>query len=338
MRVGIIGCGNIAQVHAYALQHIESVEIAAFSDCNRDKAQTMSVKYTDGNAAVFCDYIEMLESVKPDVVHICTPHYLHVPMAIEALKRNISVFIEKPPAISKKEFDSLYSIASNSKGRIGFCFQNRYNPSTLELDRIVVQKHLGEVIGARAFVTWKRDARYYSDDWHGSLEKEGGGALINQAIHSLDLLLRYLGTPQTVEASMQNHHLKGVAEVEDTIEAWMTFDNGKRACFYATTAYITDAPTILELTFENGRATLTGNMIQVQEKDFPPKILLCESTEKGIGKSYWGNGHVACIKDFYSCLQTGQDFRNDCNGVRNTLYTTMRIYDSARENGKERNQ
>lgn len=329
MRVGIIGCGNIAQVHGWALQQTEGVEIAAFADCITDRARDMSVKYTDGKAAVYSDYLEMLDREKPDAVHICVPHYLHVPMAIEALKRDIAVFMEKPPAISKEEFDELTGCAERSKAGIGFCFQNRYNAAVIELDKAVGRRELGEITGARAFVTWRRDGSYYSDDWHGSLEKEGGGVLINQAVHTLDLMLRYLGFPLTVEASIHNRHLRGVIEVEDTVEARMEFEGGKTAVFYATTAYANDAPVILELSFERGRIALTDRILQIFETGAEPRFVSCEDKNDIIGKEYWGSGHLACIRDFYLCMKEGREYKNDIKGVANTLYTTMKIYEAA---------
>lgn len=330
MRVAIIGCGNIAQVHAWSLSNLESVEIVALADPDVSKAEQMSAKFTDGKAVVFVDYEVMLEQVEIDVVHICTPHYLHVPMAMKVLNKNINVFMEKPPAISQDEFEQLVIASEESKASVGFCFQNRYNATTVALDEISASGEMGEVIGARGFVTWKREADYYSDDWHGSLEKEGGGALINQSIHTLDLLLRYLGEPVKVEASMRNHHLKDVIEVEDTMEAWMEFDNGKRACFYASTAYATDAPVIIELSFERGRVTMLDQILQVSTLDGKTRTVLCSTEDDGIGKSYWGKGHLACIKDYYSYLKVGGAYSNGIDGIANTLRTTMRIYDSAR--------
>lgn len=329
MKVGIIGCGNIAQVHGWGLNQLEMCELAAVCDCKIEKAKQLSSEYTEGKAKVYEDYLKMLDYEELDVVHICTPHYLHVPMAIEALKRNISVFMEKPPAITKEEFEALIQVEAGSLGRISFCFQNRYNATTRELDRIVASKSLGAVKGVRGFVTWKRDENYYSDGWHGKLATEGGGALINQSIHTLDLMLRYLGTPKKVAASMQNHHLQGITEVEDTIEAWMEFEGDKRASFYATTAYATDAPVILEISFDKGRVTMIDRILQVQENGGEVKNILCEETKDSVGKSYWGKGHLNCIQDFYKCLEENIPNPNDLAGVSNTLYTTMQIYEDA---------
>lgn len=333
-RVAIVGCGNIAQVHAWALSQIGDVRLVAVVDPLIHKAHELSLKYTNGTAKVYKSITDMLSKEKLDVLHICTPHYLHVPMAIEALKSRVAVFMEKPPAISQEEFNLLVETKNQVQGTIGFCFQNRYNDTTKALDKIVSSGNLGKVLGARAFVTWRRDREYYGDGWHGVLEKEGGGVLINQSIHTLDLMLRYLGTPTKIAASMSNHHLLGIINVEDTLEAWMEFEDGKRACFYASNAYVTDAPVILEIELEKGRVTLMDKVITVIEQGKEPKQLYFKE-HSGIGKSYWGTSHLACIKDFYSHITYGTFYQNDIHGVANTLKTTMELYQYIRE-GEER--
>lgn len=329
-RIGIVGCGNIAKVHAKVLQQISETEIVSFCDLATDRAQEMSFLYTDGKAGIYRDYSCMLENAGLDCVHICTPHSLHVPMAIAALKKGLSAFIEKPPAINRKEFIELKKVAQDSSARLGFCFQNRYNPTTRYIDEYVRSGRLGSILGARVMVTWRRDADYYSDMWHGKLALEGGGVLMNQSIHTLDLLLRYLGKPLVVDASMKNHHLTGIIEVEDTMEAWLTFSDGRRACFYATTGYAEDAPVILEIAFSNGRISMIGQDLYICENGKPAE-LLSAGTANCMGKPCWGDSHALCIADFYQCMAQGTDFQNDISGVENTLNTTMKIYEAARK-------
>lgn len=164
---------------------------------------------------------------------------------------------------------------------------------------------------------------------HGVHEKEGGGALINQSIHTLDLILRYLGTPVKVSSSINNHHLPDEIDVEDTVEAWMSFKNGQRACFYASNAYINDAPVIFELAFSKGRATIIDNTITILEQGKEPTYINL-TLEPEVGKSYWGNGHLTCIKDYYSHLNSKTKYQNDIDGVENTMNTTIQIYKNAK--------
>ena len=324
-RIGIVGCGGISQVHAWAISQLSDCCLAAVCDIEIEKAQRLREQYSVPGTMVFESYEEMLVKGKPDVVHICTPHYLHVPMAISALKKGIAVFMEKPVAISTEQWEELLTSVRESSARIGFCFQNRYNVTTGKLDEIVAGGELGKVLGGRAFVTWRRDRDYYDGNpWKGRWETEGGGALINQSIHTLDLLLRYLGKPSRVEASLHNHHTADCIEVEDTVEAWMEFEGGRRACFYASNGYAADAPILLELQCEKGSITLLDRTVLVN-RDGRTEAISCEE-HAGIGKNYWGGGHLVCIRDFYRCLESGERFQNDLEGVRNTVQTTLEIY------------
>lgn len=328
-RVAIVGCGAISQVHARVLDAMEEVELCAFADCRRERAEELAAQYGGDEAGVYEGLEEMLEAECPQVVHICTPHYLHVPMALEVLRRGGSVFMEKPPAISEQQFARLEQAVAGSAGRLGVCFQNRYNASTRKVDELLREGSLGAVRGARAFVTWNRDTVYYqASGWRGNWDTEGGGALINQSIHTLDILLRWLGEPDTVEATMTNHHLQGVIEVEDTVEAFLGFPGGRKACFYATTAYVSDAPVIIELACEKGS-------IRLEEEKVTVKYLQGEETVIPLkagsipGKSYWGSGHAACISDFYRSLNSEAEYENSLASTANTMQVMMKMYQSA---------
>lgn len=329
-KVGIIGCGSIAWVHGWVLQNMENAELVAACDVEEEKAVGFSEQYGDEKTKVYTDWRELCES-DADVVHVCTPHHLHAPMAVELLRRGKAVFMEKPCAISREQFEELKREDALHPGKLGFCFQNRYNETTLAVDRIVAEGKIGNVKGGRAFVTWRRDEDYYEDSlWKGTWATEGGGVLINQSIHTLDLLLRYLGRPEAVAATISNHHLKGRIEVEDTVEAWMSFGDGKRACFYASNGYAADAPVILELEGEQGRITVNGSEVTLWTPARGIEHFSYE-TKSGIGKGYWGCGHRACIRDFYRCLEPGSTFQGNVKGVEITFETMMQIYEAGNQ-------
>ena len=331
MKVGIVGCGNIAKTHVWALNQMEDIQIAGFADTELQKAEKISEEYSCGKVFhpnAYNSLESMIKNEKLDAVHICTPHYLHVPQIIQVVKAGIAAFSEKPPAISIEEFENLEKVSEKNCAKIGFCFQNRYNKTVTKAKQIINSGEIGELIGARAFVTWRRDEDYYKTDWKGKISTEGGGVLINQAIHTLDLLLYFLGKPEKVEASVHNHHLKGKIEVEDTVEAWMTFDKGRRACFYASNAYICDAPVILELECQNGIVSVMDKCILLRKKESLPEMIYVNQDEKkAVGKDYWGNGHLECIRDFYDSFLNGKKFQNNLEGVKTTMQTMMKIYE-----------
>ncbi len=320
LRAAIIGCGNIAPVHAQAIDALDMVELVACADIDLQQARNLA---GERHIHIYASMEELLEREQVDVVHLCTPHYLHVPMAALAASRGIHVFSEKPPVIDRAQWSELAKAAG--KVRVGVCFQNRYNGAVQKMRSLLADGSLGKVCGARAFVTWARDKQYYGDSgWRGRLNTEGGGALINQAIHTLDLMVYLLGRPENVDATLSNHHLQDVIEVEDTVEAYMTF-GGAPGLFYATTAYCANAPVYLEINCENAAL--------IMEKDELVLRYPKEAEERfdyrqniSVPKDYWGAAHMACIRDFYEALLSGSGVPIGIEQVRDTVDTMLAIY------------
>lgn len=318
-QAGIVGCGGIAQVHGAALANIDGVTLAACADIVPEKAARYGEKF---GCRAYASLEEMLEKERLGAVHICTPHYLHAPMALKIAEQGAAVFTEKPPAMNAEQMALLEKAAARVP--LGVCFQNRYNPNFREARRLIREGTYGKPVGARAFVTWSRSASYYLDSgWRGKWATEGGGALINQAIHTLDQLIVLLGPADRVDCSMTNRHLAGVIEVEDTVDAYMTM-GGVPCLFYATTAYSGDAPVFLEVQLEGATLRLTeetltviaGGETETQSFPMPPAL----------GKSYWGAGHQACIGDFYDCLREKHPYGNDLASVRPTMEAMFAMY------------
>ena len=183
-------------------------------------------------------------------------------------------------------------------------------------------------MGARAFVTWHRDAIYYQNSgWRGAWATEGGSALINQAIHTLDLLVRLLGPADIAQTHMANRHLRGVIETEDTVEAYLRL-GGKPVLFYATTAYAADAPVLVDLQLERASLRLESDTLEIRANGGVERRTF--DLPQALGKGYWGNGHLPCIRDFYRSLASGAPFRNDLASVRDTVMLMLDMYDQGR--------
>lgn len=317
--VGMVGCGGIAQVHAAALAKLSDVRLRACADIVPERAQRMAEAYA---CRAYASLSDMLAGEKLDAVHICTPHYLHTPMARQIADYGAAVFTEKPPVISRAQWEELCAVAARVP--LGVCFQNRYNPNVRDAQAIIASGEYGAVRGARAFVTWSRGEKYYTQSgWRGRWETEGGGVLINQSIHTLDLLVRLLGPAAAVEAHMANHHLRGTIEVEDTLEAYMLL-GGKPVIFYATTAYAADAPVLLEVQLEKATLRLEGATLEIRQGAQTERRAY--QGPEALGKGYWGNGHQACIADFYDSLAQKRPFANDLASVRATVDAMLAIY------------
>lgn len=325
-KTAIVGCGAISKTHAEALKSVQNTEIVAFCDTNNEKAIIRAEEY---GGKVYSSLENMLDSEKIDVLHVCTPHYLHVPMVIEALKRGINVVMEKPVAISYSQFAQLKKAADSSEAKLGVCFQNRYNGSVVEAKKLIEEERLGKIIGARAIVTWSRGGVYYTESgWRGQLDKEGGGVLINQSIHTLDLMTYIMGKPDRVTAISTNFHLQGVINEEDTVNAFLEYPD-KTAIFYATTANCKDAPVLLEFFCEKGTVRLEGNSIKVTPTD--GEVYYKDYTVRTkSGKACWGTSHTLLIGEFYSALETKNNFPVTLDSTIASFETMMAVYDSAK--------
>ncbi|MBR1584081.1 MAG: Gfo/Idh/MocA family oxidoreductase [Clostridia bacterium] len=318
-RVGIIGCGGISAVHAQVLSELENTELAACADLLPERAGRYG-------CAAYADYRKMLDAEKLDAVHLCTPHHLHPVMAAEAARRGVAVFTEKPPAIDAAGWEQVKRAAARAP--VGVCFQNRYHPHVRACLGFLKENTYGPLRGIRAFVTWNRTAAYYAAaDWKGKWATEGGGALINQAVHTLDLIIGFLGAPDQAEAALSNRRLRGAIQVEDTAEIYLN-RGGVPALMYASNAYSQDAPVMIELHFDQAVIRLEGDLMMVIQAGKRREIPCV--TDPILGRSYWGAGHKACIADFYRSVETGQRYQNDPASCEATMETLLKLYAQAR--------
>ncbi len=320
IKTAIVGCGSIASVHSAVISSLEDVKLVCCADIKIDRARELAVSH---DARVYADFDEMINVEQVDVLHICTPHYLHMEMAKKAQEKGIAVFTEKPPVISHEQWEEFEKL---DKTMLGVCFQNRYNASVNYIKELLNSGKTGKVLGARAIVTWSRNESYYVDSgWRGKLETEGGGVLINQSIHTLDLLIYLLGKPCFVEGSYVNHHLKHCIEVEDTVEAYLKFENGASGVFFASSAYSTDSPVMLEIHCENMTINMLEERVTITEITGTRHETVFEKP-KFLGKDYWGTGHLLCITDFYNAYKGTKKAPIGIGEVKDTVMAMLEIY------------
>jgi predicted dehydrogenase len=217
LRVAVVGCGDIAAVHLDAtLDAAADGEVALVGVCDVDEHRRAEAAARAGCPG-FDRLTALLDTAAPDVVHICTPHHRHADLAAECLARDVAVLLEKPLAHTLAGGEMLVRAAADSRAVFGVCFQNRYNDTVRALRELLDGGDLGRVLGARASVTWFRDEAYYAHrDWRGHWSTAGGGVLMNQAIHTVDLLQWFLGPVCEVRGTVATLALSGSIEVEDT--------------------------------------------------------------------------------------------------------------------------
>lgn len=325
-RIAIAGCGNVSRRHFQAAELNDNSELTACCDIVKEKADAMAEQY---NINAYYDFDKMIEQADFDILHICTPHYLHAPMAIKAMEKGKHVFCEKPLAIRYEDALKMCECAEKNNVYLASCFQNRYNNASCYLKELTESKKLGNIIGIKANVTWNRDEKYYSDDWHGTLEKEGGGVIINQCIHTLDLI-QWLVNDEvaSVKGSISQKRLAGIVETEDTADALITFNNGVKALFYGSLCFNTNSPVFLEIHFENGRAVMYDELV-IYSGNEKETIDINKATGK---HDYWGSGHGVIINDFYNCIANSTVF--PVNGSSGSIAVKIvdELYKSARNN------
>lgn len=312
--VCIVGYGAIGPVHALALEGVENAKLYAVCDIDGERRKLCAEKYS---VIEYDNFEEMLKDENIHSVHICTPHYLHFPMIKKALEAGKDVVVEKPVTMTKDEFAELQNL--KNVGKVCVVFQNRLNPCVVKLKELIESRELGEIKAARAMLTWRRTKSYYeAADWRGKWATEGGGLLINQAVHTLDYFSYLLGNVKSVKASMSNFTLEDTIEVEDTLAAVLELESGIRGIFFATNGYTENSTPFFEVSFENGVARYTDKQLWVNGE------LLAEDTAPVAGKAYWGNGHPGLFKRYYD-----ENMYFTVADAKNTMDTLFAIYEKA---------
>ncbi|MEG0853239.1 MAG: Gfo/Idh/MocA family oxidoreductase [Angelakisella sp.] len=332
-RVGIIGCGKIFPMHAVSVSKQGNAQLVAVCDNKPEVAKAAAERF---GCAHYTDYCEMIEKESLDAVHICTPHYLHPEMAIYALEHGLHVLTEKPMAIALEDAQRMQETARRQNRVLMVSFQNRFNPGSLLIKNTLASGALGKVCSARAMVTWDRSDEYYAhSDWKGTWDKEGGGVVIDQAIHTLDLMNWFIDSELvSVDAHIANraHH---IIKVEDCAEGVISYKNGVKASFFAINYYTYDAPIEIELHCQHGIAKLVGERATISFQDGRELIAdrnPSETFDFGEVKQYWGVSHMHEITHFYDTLASGGQVKNTADEVMETQQLICAIYQSGKEN------
>ncbi|MGN7250808.1 MULTISPECIES: Gfo/Idh/MocA family protein [unclassified Arthrobacter] len=300
----VIGCGDVSSVHFEAIAKLDGATLVGVCDPDPQRLASAMAAY---GVPGFADHQSLIEAVRPDVVHICTPHDRHASVAADCLERGVHVIVEKPLAHTLAEGRRLVEVAAAGRAKIAVCFQNRYNATSQAMHSLLSAGGLGRVLGASATVMWQRTAEYYRDrPWRGSWAGGGGGLMMNQAIHTVDLLQWLVGDVTAVSGNASTRFLGGTIEVEDTAEFVAEHANGARSAFYATLAHATNAPVTLDVVTEEAVLTLRGDLT-ITYADGRVEVVPERRSESG-GRSYWGVSHELLIGDFYARLGDADPF------------------------------
>ncbi|MBE6143148.1 MAG: Gfo/Idh/MocA family oxidoreductase [Erysipelotrichaceae bacterium] len=316
MKVALIGVGVIGKVH---LNVITNTDVELVGVCDIDESKLLNYQ----ESIRFTDYKLMIDTTYPDIVHICTPHYLHKEMIIYALERNVNVFCEKPLCISNEELSELIEVISKSRAQLGVCYQNRYNPSTIFVKNYLKDKEVDSIYGE---LRWHRDEKYYSQGyWRGKKKYEGGGVLINQAIHTIDLMQYFYKVPSYLVSEISNQSLIGIIDVEDNASI-NSVDNKFK--LVASNSSDKDYPIRIVINTKDEVIKIESNKVTINEK-----VYECEKLNiLPHAKESYGGGHAYIINDFYRCIKENKKFSIDLFEASKSLKIVLASYKSE---GKE---
>lgn len=342
---GIIGCGVIGPWHAGAIARESRATLLAVCDENEGKARALAEQYP--GAEVCLDYRKLLERKDIDVVDICTPSGLHADMAIDCARAGKHIISEKPLDIRLEQIDAAIAAAKQCKVKLAAIFQRRFQPNSLRLKSAIVEGRLGRLHTADTYIKWWREQSYYdSGDWRGTWALDGGGCLMNQGVHGIDLLQWLVGPVKSVYAQCATVAHERI-EVEDQALALVEFVNGARGVIEGSTSCYPGLPTIHEIHGANGGVGLREEKLSLwrflgDKKEEEAVILEAANAKKaetGTGDALAslggvGDSHYPQIHDMVDAIFEDRD--PACTGVdaRNAVEIILAIYKSSREGRK----
>ncbi|MBV7509184.1 Gfo/Idh/MocA family oxidoreductase [Bacillus sp. sid0103] len=326
VRLGIIGLGQQGGAYAGFLAEgkVKNMVMGAICDTDPDKKKLAADKYPD--TPFYDNYIEMLESGDVDAIVTCVPHYLHPEMGIEALKRNIHALVEKPAGVYTKQVRELNEYAATKPElTFGIMFNQRTNPLYQKVKEIIDNGEIGNIRRTNWIITtwWRPQGYYDSSAWRATWGGEGGGVLVNQAPHQLDLLQWICGMPKKVYSNVKYGYQRDIA-VEDEVTAMLDYGNGATGVFVTCTHDVvgTDRFEILgdkgKIVVDDSKKVTIKRLVTPENEmsskmdmqdvmrifmgGNPSDIFSEEVLEFG---SVWGGQHIAVMENFASAIVEG---------------------------------
>lgn len=332
LNIAIVGCGRISVSYLSAFQKLsDRVNVTYAVDKEIQKAKAFSENFTGCKIAKDMD--DILDK-DIDVIHICLPHYLHQQAVIKAMRAKKNVLVEKPVAMTLRQADEMIKVEQETKVKAGVIFQTRYVRGVEIIKKMIQEGKLGKIIGAKSSLTWSRQPDYYAgSDWKGTWDREGGGVLIDQAIHSIDRVRYLIGEDiEWIHGNVDNycHHF---VDVEDTASAVIGFKGGCIYNLYATNVYKDDSPIEIEIFGEKGRVGMIQDMGYI---DMDGQYTEIRNTYEDVvvGPSYWGSAHNMQLQQFYDAVCNDTPVEISLMEGRKTLELVKGIYESSRKREK----
>ncbi len=330
---GIIGCGIIADFHANAIHEcIADADLVGVCDVVFDAAEKFATRH---RTKAFKDEAELLSCKDIDVVCICTPSGYHHTSVIAAARAGKHIICEKPLAINKEQLDACEAECKKSGVTVSVISQNRYAKNINQVKSAIDEGLLGKIVCADIYMKYYRSQEYYdSGSWRGTKRIDGGGALMNQGIHGVDLLLYLAGSIKSVYAVSKT--LVRNIEVEDTLSAVVEYESGATGVIQATTSVYPGYPRRLDINGEKGSIVLDETSIvrwDIQNGGGHDDVVLMPSFTNGASTptAISNDGHIRQISDTIRCIREGQKPLSGLADGRRAVDVILAIYKSAEE-------
>jgi len=339
----VVGCGVIAPFHTKAIDIGGKSTLVALCDIEKPKAEKLSAE--SGNVPVYTDYREMLDrEADVDCVCVCTPSGIHWEVACAAAEAGRHVLSEKPLDITREHMDAMIESCRRAKVKLGCIFQRRTYRASKTVKRLLEEGRIGKLVLCDNHQKYYRSPAYYkSAGWRGTWEMDGGGALMNQGVHGIDLTIYLMGDVESVFAYAG--HLVRDIEVEDTCVAVLRYANGAMGTLIGTTSVTPGRTCRHEIHGENGTIVLTDHGIEAvmvakqragKAEPLDPSDYADPAEEPEAGdaagdpKSISNYGHIVQIADM--CEAVVQDREPMVSGeeARRSVDLILAIYESAR--------
>ncbi len=331
----ILGAGMVAEYHLNAIQECADLgaRLVGVGHYNTARYEDISQRF----GAPASSYDELLADPAVDAVCICTPSGQHAQQAIAAASSGKHVLVEKPMAISLADADAMIAACRANGVQLGVCLQRRAEPLFRRVHDAIHGGDLGEITLGVVTMPYFRDEPYYAQaEWRGTWAMDGGGVLMNQGIHIIDLLLWFLGDPVEVHAFADSRHRS--VEIEDTAGAVLRFANGSVATITATVATEPGFPHRLEVYGTNGGIQIEGESVlrwglaDESKATVEPWPVATEQVDPGMAGDPRGistSGHIAILKDFIAGIRRGEDPVIDGAEGRRSLAAILAVYEDS---------
>lgn len=330
----IIGCGVIGPYHAEAFQKTTGAELVACCDIVEDRAKAMAERF--GIPRTYTDYQEMLKRDDIDIVSICTPSGMHADMGIAAAQAGKNVLCEKPIDIRLDKIDALIAACEEHKVKLACIFQRRTYPINQKIRRIVQSGGLGKMVLGDCYQKYYRSPDYYkSGAWRATWELDGGGALMNQGVHGIDLIQWIMGPVKTIFA--KGNHLVRDIPVEDTACIVMEWANGAFGVLQGTTSVSPGYNCKIEVHGDLG--SILMNETNIVDWKVPGEDAAAETGQETAGgasdpTAISSTGHTFQIQDIIDAVKEDRDPFIPGREGRNAVEIILSVYESIRT-GKE---